>query len=169
LAVVCHEPKSIDQVDIAYGGFSAAIDCLAEKKDVEQLSDMLLSLRTHHQPRILTVDDDPVLTQFIETILSDENMSVSQLNNPIDVMASLDVIKPDLMLLDVMMPDKDGPTTFKELQADPETSSIPVLLLTAKVHAADQTRFSSLGVIAVLAKPFDPMTLGRQIAQQAVL
>lgn len=70
---------------------------------------------------------------------------------------------PDAILLDVMMPGMDGPTTFKELRKNPATASIPVLLLTAKVQSSDQRRFADLGVQAVLFKPFDPMTLSTQI------
>ena len=72
--------------------------------------------------------------------------------------------QPDAILLDVMMPEMDGPATFRELQKNPATAQIPVLLLTAKVQANDQKRFADLGVRAVLFKPFDPMTLSQQIA-----
>ena len=72
--------------------------------------------------------------------------------------------RPDAILLDVMMPVMDGPTTFRELRALPETANIPVILLTAKVQAADQKRFSDLGVAAVMFKPFDPLTLAGEIA-----
>ncbi len=71
--------------------------------------------------------------------------------------------RPDVILLDVMMPGMDGPTTFRELQKAPTTSSIPVILLTAKVQSADQRRFADLGVRAVLTKPFDPLLLSSQI------
>ncbi len=70
---------------------------------------------------------------------------------------------PDAILLDVMMPGMDGPTTFRELQKNPITSKIPVILLTAKVQSADQRRFADLGVRAVLTKPFDPLTLSGQM------
>jgi CheY-like chemotaxis protein len=73
--------------------------------------------------------------------------------------------RPDAILLDVMMPLMDGPSTFRELRALPETASIPVILLTAKVQAADQKRFSDLGVSAVMFKPFDPLTLAGDIAR----
>ena len=72
--------------------------------------------------------------------------------------------QPDAILLDVMMPGMDGPTTFRELQALPETANIPVILLTAKVQAADQRRFSDLGVATVMFKPFDPLTLAQEIS-----
>ncbi len=72
--------------------------------------------------------------------------------------------QPDAILLDVMMPVMDGPTTFRELRNNPATAKIPVLLLTAKVQSSDQRRFADLGVEAVLFKPFDPLTLSSQIA-----
>jgi CheY-like chemotaxis protein len=72
--------------------------------------------------------------------------------------------QPEAILLDVMMPDMDGPTTFHELRKNPATARIPVLLLTAKVQASDQRRFADLDVKAVLFKPFDPLTLSTQIA-----
>jgi CheY-like chemotaxis protein len=72
---------------------------------------------------------------------------------------------PDAILLDVMMPDMDGPTTFQQLQADPAIAGIPVIFLTAKVQAADKRRFEAYGTAGVLPKPFDPMTLPTQVAQ----
>ena len=71
---------------------------------------------------------------------------------------------PDAILLDVMMPGMDGPTTFQELRRNPATAGIPVLLLTAKVQGSDQRRFADLGVEAVLFKPFDPLKLSAQIS-----
>jgi CheY-like chemotaxis protein len=72
--------------------------------------------------------------------------------------------QPDAVLLDVMMPGMDGPTTFRELRKNPATAHIPVVLLTAKVQSNDQRRFADLGVEAILFKPFDPLTLATQIA-----
>ena len=73
--------------------------------------------------------------------------------------------QPDLILLDVMMPDMDGPTTFQHLQANAATQQIPVILLTAKVQASDRRRYTELGMKAAIAKPFDPLTLAGQIAE----
>jgi CheY-like chemotaxis protein len=71
---------------------------------------------------------------------------------------------PEAIVMDVMMPEMDGPTTYREMQKHPEIANIPVILLTAKVQGVDQRRFADLGVAAVLFKPFDPMTLAQQIA-----
>ena len=73
---------------------------------------------------------------------------------------------PDAILMDVMMPDMDGPTTFRLMQQNPDLAGIPVLLLTAKVQGVDQRRFAGLGVTAVLFKPFNPLTLADQICEK---
>lgn len=72
--------------------------------------------------------------------------------------------QPDAILMDVMMPGVDGPTTFREMQQIPAIVHIPVVLLTAKVQGVDKRRFADLGVAGVLFKPFDPLTLASQIA-----
>jgi len=72
--------------------------------------------------------------------------------------------QPDAILLDVMMPGIDGPTTLGRLQADPATREIPVIMLTAKTQGAEVRHFEELGVAGVLTKPFDPMTLPKQVA-----
>jgi two-component system alkaline phosphatase synthesis response regulator PhoP len=72
--------------------------------------------------------------------------------------------RPDAILLDVMMPGMDGPTTLKTLLADEKTRHIPVIFMTAKVHAADRQRLADLGARGLIAKPFDPVTLPSEIA-----
>jgi CheY-like chemotaxis protein len=72
--------------------------------------------------------------------------------------------RPDLILLDVMMPELDGPSTFQELQQSEATRSIPVIFLTAKVQPADRRRLSDLGALGIIAKPFDPMRLADDVA-----
>ena len=73
--------------------------------------------------------------------------------------------QPDVIFLDVMMPDMDGIETFRALQANPATQSIPVILMTAKVQAAEQRQFAELGVSGIISKPFKAMKLPSQIAQ----
>ena len=72
--------------------------------------------------------------------------------------------KPDAVLLDVMMPDMDGPTLLQKLRMDPVTQKIPVIFLTAKVRASNYHRLTDAGAIAVLAKPFGPVELANQVA-----
>lgn len=71
--------------------------------------------------------------------------------------------QPDLILLDVMMPEMDGPTTLAELRKLPQLKDIPAMFMTAKVQPQEVDYFKSLGAIDVIPKPFDPMTLSEKI------
>jgi len=72
--------------------------------------------------------------------------------------------RPDAILLDVMMPDLDGPATVRQLRANPATRSIPVILLSAKIQSADRHQFANLDVRGVISKPFDPLRIAAQIS-----
>lgn len=74
-------------------------------------------------------------------------------------------VTPDAILLDVMMPDQDGPQTLRLLRQNAKTKSIPVLFLTAKVQAIERQRLKDFGASGTLAKPFDPMKLADDISQ----
>jgi len=71
--------------------------------------------------------------------------------------------QPDLILLDVMMPDLDGPTTFGLLRAQDATAKIPIIFMTAKVQKHEVARYMELGAVGVIHKPFDPMALPSEI------
>lgn len=73
------------------------------------------------------------------------------------------VHQPDVILLDMMMPEMDGRATLQYLKANPDTRFIPVILATAKVHPSETDSFQQLDVIAVLTKPFRPLELAEQI------
>jgi CheY-like chemotaxis protein len=115
--------------------------------------------------RILIIDDEDDIREVaalsLETIAG---WDVVTANSGTQGLARAIEQQPDAILLDVMMPGMDGPTTFRELRKNPATARIPVVLLTAKVQTNDQKRFADLGVEAVLLKPFDPLTLATQIA-----
>jgi CheY-like chemotaxis protein len=115
--------------------------------------------------RILIIDDEEdirdVAALSLETVAG---WDVAVASSGAQGLARAIEHPPDAILLDVMMPGMDGPTTLRELRKNPVTAKIPVLLLTAKVQASDQRRFADLGVEAVLFKPFDPMTLSTRIA-----
>ncbi|MGB3135643.1 MAG: response regulator [Nodosilinea sp.] len=72
--------------------------------------------------------------------------------------------RPDAVLLDVMMPKRDGIATLRLLQESTATQAIPVIFITGKAQAADRRRFYALGARGLITKPFDPMTLASQIS-----
>ncbi len=71
--------------------------------------------------------------------------------------------QPDLILLDVMMPGMDGPTTLGRLRAPEATAKTPVIFMTAKIQKQEVARYLELGAVGVIGKPFDPMTLPAEI------
>ncbi|MFY0524779.1 response regulator [Archangium gephyra] len=71
--------------------------------------------------------------------------------------------QPDLILLDVMMPGMDGPTTLGQLRAQASTAQTPVIFMTAKIQKQEVARYLELGAVGVIGKPFDPMTLPAEI------
>ncbi|HWZ13335.1 MAG TPA: response regulator [Acidobacteriaceae bacterium] len=116
--------------------------------------------------RILIIDDEEDIRQVAALSLEAvAGWDVVTANSGAQGVETAACEQPDAILLDVMMPGMDGPTTYGRLQEDPRTSHIPVMLLTAKVQGPDQRIFASLGVRAVLFKPFDPLTLSDQIAE----
>ncbi len=116
--------------------------------------------------RILLVDDDNDIREVASVSLEAiGGYTVSKASSGQEALERAAAERPDAVLLDVMMPDMDGPTTFARLQGDEATRAIPVILLTAKVQASDRRQLDELAVAAVLAKPFDPLELPRQVAR----
>ncbi len=115
--------------------------------------------------RILIIDDEDDIREVAALSLeATADWQVFTASSGSEGIATASSVLPDAILMDVMMPGMDGPTTFRQMQLSPAISHIPVLLLTAKVQGTDQRRFADLGVAAVLLKPFDPLTLAQQIS-----
>jgi CheY-like chemotaxis protein len=116
--------------------------------------------------RILIIDDDSNVLAVSQLALKTVGgWEVSTATSGREGLTKAVEEQPDAILLDVMMPDMDGIATFHALQANPATRSIPVILMTAKVLAAEQRRFANLGVAATIAKPFKAMKLPNQIRE----
>ncbi|MFI3120561.1 MAG: response regulator [Methylococcaceae bacterium] len=116
--------------------------------------------------RILYVEDEPDIQAVAKLAL--EMVGGYQVMICIGGQEALDKVggfAPDLILLDVMMPGMDGPTTLQKLRADCATDAIPVIFLTAKVQASEVAHYQALGALDVIAKPFDPMTLAMQVRE----
>lgn len=116
--------------------------------------------------RILIIDDDDDIREVAAlTLESVAGWNVLTASSGAEGIRTALAHKPDAILMDVMMPAMDGPTTFREMQKTSGIERIPVILLTAKVQGLDQRRFAGLGVAGVLFKPFDPLALATQIGQ----
>jgi CheY-like chemotaxis protein len=114
--------------------------------------------------QVLVIDDEGDIREVAGLSLQlTEGWTVMTANGGAAGMAIALAMAPDAILLDVMMPDMDGPSTLRVLQQQSVTKAIPVIFLTAKVQAADRQKFMQLGVRGIISKPFDPLTLGQHI------
>jgi two-component system OmpR family response regulator len=82
-----------------------------------------------------------------------------------EVLDVAEKFQPDLLLLDVMMPGMDGPTTLTKLRDMPELATVPAIFMTAKIQLQEVAEYKAMGVVEVIGKPFDPMTLAETITK----
>jgi CheY-like chemotaxis protein len=115
--------------------------------------------------QILVVDNEQYIQEVakicLETVAGWKVVTASSGQEGI---TKAETYQPDAILLDVMMPEMDGITTFEKLQANPLTKAIPVILLTAKIQASDRLRYNQMGMISAIAKPFNPLELAAEVA-----
>lgn len=122
-------------------------------------------LKTLHT--ILYAEDDPDIQAIallaLETL---GGFEVAATTSGDEAVRRIDTFQPDLILLDVMMPGMDGPTALRQLRNHPHAAHVPVIFMTAKVQAHEVQALLDLGAIAVISKPFDPMTLANELRQK---
>lgn len=114
--------------------------------------------------KILIIDDEDDIRRISKLALGRVGgMDVVDASGGDAGMALAIAEAPDAILLDVMMPGRDGPGTLALLKSDPRTAHIPVIFLTAKAMSAEIERLRALGAAGVLTKPFDPMSLAASV------
>ncbi|BAD41384.1 response regulator [Symbiobacterium thermophilum] len=114
--------------------------------------------------RILLIEDDPDIQRMVQLSLKFQGgHEVSVASGGQEGIAKAEQERPDLILLDVMMPEMDGYETCRRLKANPATASIPIVFLSARAQQSEIEKGRSLGAIGYLVKPFDPMTLSDQL------
>jgi CheY-like chemotaxis protein len=113
---------------------------------------------------VLYVDDEPDIREIAALSLGlDGTLSVRTARSGAEAIATAREFAPDLVLLDVMMPDLDGPAVLGRFRADPQLANVPVVFVTAKTLPSELERFRALGAADVISKPFDPMRLLEQV------
>jgi DNA-binding response OmpR family regulator len=112
---------------------------------------------------ILVVDDDPKIVRVVEINLTQEGYRVRTAADGEEALAAVAQERPDLVLLDVMMPRMDGFETLKRLKADPASADIPVVMLTARAQDEDVFEGYGTGAQWYLTKPFAPEELRRVV------
>jgi CheY-like chemotaxis protein len=115
---------------------------------------------------VLIIDDEEDIREIVQlTLEAVGGWEVITAESGNEGLIQAQIQQPDAIILDMMMPDMDGFSTLANLQANPSTSDIPVIFITAKVETVDRNRYAELGAVAIISKPFDPMTLTAQIAR----
>lgn len=117
-------------------------------------------------PKILVIDDEPAILAVAQTCL--EMLGTWEILTASSGKEGLEKAKsqqPDLILLDMMMPDLDGLTVLKELRAHPTTQDISVILLTGKGQSLEKANYDDLKIAGIIPKPFDPLKLADKIAE----
>ena len=115
---------------------------------------------------ILVVDDEPDVQEITQLGLEMQtDWTVLMASSGREALQVAAQHQPDVILLDMMMPDMDGRATLQALKSDPTTQPIPVILVTAKAQPATLDEFASLDLAAIIAKPFRPLKLAGEISQ----
>lgn len=114
--------------------------------------------------RVLYVEDDPDIQAVAQLALEAlGGFTVKICGSGEQAVREAAAFAPQIILLDVMMPDMDGPATLAALRAQPALAAVPVVFMTAKVRPSEVRELESLGAVGVIAKPFDPMALPGQV------
>lgn len=118
--------------------------------------------------RVMYVDDEPDIRAIVALALGEiggfQVTLCASGREMIETVAALPVDRlPQLILLDVMMPQLDGPAALELMRRLPGRADVPVVFMTAKVQASERARYPALGAMGVIAKPFDPMTLADEV------
>jgi CheY-like chemotaxis protein len=117
-----------------------------------------------HLQTVLYVDDEPDIRQIVQMALSlAPQLTVHTGESGEAALSLARSLRPDLIMLDVMMPGLDGPGTLQRMRADPQLAAIPIVFMTAKAMPDEVARFHDMGAAGVIAKPFDPMRLAQQV------
>ena len=114
--------------------------------------------------RICYVEDDEDIQRIVRTSLERiGKMTVALVTDPTQAIAVMAEFRPDLVMLDWMMPVMDGPTLFRQMKLRPETSGLPVVFITARASQRDLDELKVLGAAGTISKPFSPKDLPEQL------
>ena len=108
---------------------------------------------------VLLCDDEEVLRQLVRATLANDDYSIVEASDGEESLELARSHRPDLIVLDMMMPGRSGLEVLRELRADPETAATPVIMLTARARESDRNEAASAGADRYLAKPFSPLEL----------
>lgn len=124
----------------------------------------MVSVADQELQRIMLVEDEEDIRAVAELALEAVGgFTLKSCDSGQAALESLEAFRPQLMLLDVMMPGMDGPSTLKAIRQHPEFADVPAIFITAKVHPEEVQGYLAEGAAGVIPKPFDPMELPERI------
>jgi diguanylate cyclase (GGDEF)-like protein len=153
LGFISESEDDLEEVELVYTGCSELVFGIPEKEEIKQACDKLLLLGQAQKPRIVAVDDDESMTSFIADILHSEGMIVATLNNPIETLNLVNDFKPDLILLDVVMPGLSGYDVCRMLRNSEQAKSSAIVFLTSKTDKDGRAAAFQAGGNDFLGKP----------------
>lgn len=154
LAFISAGQNAPDEAALAYAGSSSFLWSPVPALDLVENVQRLTRLGGGGgRSKVLTVDDDDALTNFIQTILGGENIEVAALNKPIQILNVVEQFQPDLILLDVMMPGLSGYDVCRLLRATDKWAHVPILFLTSRSDADGRASAFQAGATDFLSKP----------------
>jgi len=112
---------------------------------------------------VLLAEDDPFIRRVAEVSLQRAGFTVRTVGDGTEALATIEQTPVDLVILDGHMPAMDGLEACRRLKADPRTTAIPVIMLTARTEASDRSEGLAAGAAGYITKPFDPITLGAEV------
>jgi two-component system, OmpR family, response regulator len=114
--------------------------------------------------RICYVEDDDDIRRIVRMSLERVGkMTVEVVADPTMAIEAIAAFRPDLVMLDWMMPGLDGPSLFRQMRLRPETNTLPVVFITAKASQAELDELMALGAVGAISKPFSPKELPDQL------
>ena len=114
--------------------------------------------------KICYVEDDEDIQRIVRMSLERVGkMTVEIVTDPLQAIGVMTAFKPDLVMLDWMMPGMDGPTLFRKMKEDPQMAALPVVFITAKAQSRDMAELMALGAVGTISKPFSPKDLPDQL------
>lgn len=153
LCFVNSKEEQYSQADIVYGGASVLLDGEVTRGSLSEAMQIMTVAGQMRKPRVLCVDDDPLLSSFVESVLGPAGIMVRSLNEPIVILDMMHEFQPDLLLLDVIMPGLTGYEVCRLLKSHDEWKQVPVIFLTSKSDAEGKRAAFTAGGTDFLSKP----------------
>ncbi|MBI2809450.1 MAG: response regulator [Candidatus Melainabacteria bacterium] len=168
-ALIAKEEETLTLARLVYVGCSAIIDQVDDRSALKEALGYLRADCRVNKPRVLCVDDDKLLTHFMEGILKDQGFVTKSLNEPINILETLQEFPPDLILLDVIMPGLTGYEVCRMLRTYEDWQDLPIVFVTAKCDAAGRAAAFEAGGSDFLGKPIHPDELLTRVKAQLAL